>query len=370
MLALALGQLFLIGWGSAFLVSSSFVSGKPIDSELHSEASSTFPAGIYWLGPRERPVPEAILKNPLIRGVVLRMRWQDIEPKEGSYNWSYFDSEITRVAQWGKVVSLRLPSGGRNTPGWVMELPGIESFSFLDKNPYHKDTVGEEVTIPVFWNHVFLEKKKQFIRAWGARYGANPHVASVDMACANAMTNDWNVPAHTPRDLQEWQKLGYAPEKLTAACRGLLDVTMASAPGKVVVLSIGSIALDRPQTRVAQGILEYAYDRYPGRFMAIRSNLSAKTPGPGKEGLRGVSQLLFERRPHTGAQMLWGASVDRNFRMNGGKQGDRKEIFRQAVQTGLNYGVSFLEVYHEDLLNPDFAEIIASAAAELTRRGK
>jgi hypothetical protein len=68
--------------------------------------------------------------------------------------------------------------------------------------------------------------------------------------------------------------------------------------------------------------------------------------------------------------MLWGASWDPTFRMNGGKERDRKEIFRQAMQTALNYGVSFLEVYQQDLLNPEFAEIISSAAAEISTRRK
>jgi hypothetical protein len=362
--------LLLIGGGITFLLYGWVAAGQPLQSASQSTPPTTFPPGIYWLGPREKPVPEAILKNPLVRGVVLRMRWQDIEPQEGSYNWSYFDEEIKRAAQSGKAVSLRFPSGGRNTPERVLNASGVEKFSFTDNNRYHKETFGQELTIPVFWDPIFLEKKKQFIQAWGARYGANPHVASVDVSCANAITNDWNVPARTPQDIQKWRKLGYTAEKLIATCRELLDVTMAAVPGKAVILSIGSVTLDRPQTRVAQGVLEYAYASYPGRFMAIQSNLSAKSPDPGQRQLRGVPQLLFAHRPYTGAQMLLGASRDRQFRMNGGKQGDRKEIFRQAMQTGLNYGVSFLEVYQEDLLNPEFADIIASAATELAKRGK
>jgi hypothetical protein len=362
--------LVLIGGGIIFLLYACSGAGEPLTSGAHAVLPASFPSGIYWLGPREKPVPEEILSNPSIRGVVLRMRWQDIELTEGNFNWSYFDEEIKRAAQAGKAVSLRFASGGRNTPEWVMKSPGVEKFRFIDRNPYHKEIFGKELTIPVFWNPIFLEKKKQFIKAWGARYGANPHVATVDMACANAITNDWNVPMHTEQDIEEWRKLGYAPEKLIAACKELLDVTMAAAPGKVVILSIGTIRLDRPQTRVAQTIIDDAYARYPGRFMAIRSNLSAKTPDPVQEGPRGIAQLLLEHRPDIGAQMLLGASRDRHFRMNGGVPGDRKEIFRRAMQTGLGYGVSFLEVYHEDLLNPEFTDIIASTAAEFSKRRK
>jgi hypothetical protein len=368
MLTSAGKHLVLVGWALTVLLHDGAAAGQPLQVRSQPALPANFPAGIYWLGPRERAVPEAILNNPSIRGVVVRMRWPDIEPTEGHFNWSYFEEEIKRAAQWGKAVSLRLPSGGRNTPEWVMKLSGVEKFTFRDKNVYHKETTGREVTIPVFWDPVFLDKKKQLIRAWGARFGTNPHVATVDMACANALTNDWNFPAHTPRDVREWQKLGYTPEKLSAACKELLDETMTAFPGKVVIVSIGTIKLDRPQDRVARTIVDYAYGKYPGRFMAIRSNLSAKTPDPAEGRLPGIAQLLSDRRPYTGAQMLLGASLDRHFRMNGGTPGDRREIFRRAMQTGMNYGVSFLEVYQEDLLNPLFADIIASTAAEFSKR--
>lgn len=367
MLTSGIRTLLLMGEGAFFLLGSLSAAGQPLKPEPQPTLPKAFPAGIYWLGPREKSVPEAILKNPAIRGVVLRMRWQDIEPTEGTYRWNYFDEQIKRAGQWGKAVSLRVPSGGRNTPEWVMKLPDVETFRFIDRNPYHKETGGQELSIPVFWNPVFLEKKKQFITAWGARYGTNPQVGTVDMACANAITNDWNVPAHPP-DVQAWRALGYRPEKLIAACKELLDATMAAFPGKVVILSIGTVKFDRPQTRVAHTILDYAYASYPGRFMAIRSNLSAKTPDPAQGALRGISKLLFERRPYTGAQMLLGASRDRHFRMNGGTPADRKEIFRRAMHIGLNYGVSFLEVYQEDLLNAEFADIIGSTAAEFAMR--
>src|SRR5687767_13848308 len=78
-------------------------------------AQRVFPSGIYWLGPRGKAVPEAILGNKLVRGVVLRMRWQEVEPQEGHYNWEYFEQAINQAARAGKAVSLRVISGGRNT---------------------------------------------------------------------------------------------------------------------------------------------------------------------------------------------------------------------------------------------------------------
>jgi hypothetical protein len=210
-----------------------------------------------------------------------------------------------------------------------------------------------------------LTKKKQFIKAWGARFGSNPHVATVGMSCANALTGDWNVPDDTPEDLQQWRKLGYSPERLTNACKEILDATMAAFPGKVVTLGVGGSKLDKPPSRVAQAVMDYAYAQYPGRFMAMWGSLSARTPDPTNGRLPKLWQIVFNHRPYIGAQMLGGVTEDDTFRMNAKAAGDRKEIFQRAMQIGINYGLSFIEVYHGDLVNPQFVDTLERAAAEL-----
>jgi hypothetical protein len=301
-------------------------------------------------------------------------------------------------------------------------LPGIQKFQFSDQNPYHRDTYGKEVTIPVFWDAIFLEKKKQLIQAWGARFGKNPHVVTVGMSCANATTDDWNIPASTPQEMERWKNLGYTPEKVLQTCKEILDATAAAFPGKVIAFAIGASRLDRPPSRVAEDFVDYAYTQYPSRVMAMRGNLSARTPSPTADALsrdtgRGMGgfgqrsprmppgmqrrfpdaeqggamrrkpfagpgdpeeegggrtsrlwQLIFAHRPYTGAQMLWFVTGDETFRMNGKTAGEEKEIYRQAMQRGIEYGMSYLEVYHPDLLNPHFAEINEYTAAELGKQ--
>ena len=79
---------------------------------------------------------------------------------EGMYDWSYFDSEITKVAKAGKKVLLRISSGGKNTPEWVFDA-GVQTFSFVDPQ------TNATITVPVWWDPIFLEKKRNFIAAMG-----------------------------------------------------------------------------------------------------------------------------------------------------------------------------------------------------------
>jgi hypothetical protein len=354
-----LKRLFLIA-GIIFLLTEA--------GAVSETQGATFPHGIYWVGPPRKPVPPAVLQNRSVRGVLLRAPWQHIELREGSYDWSYFDVELERAGSSGKEVALLIASGGWRTPDWIMDLDQVQKFSFIDQNPYHKETVGKEVTIPVLWDPVYLEKKKQMIRAWGNRYGKNPHVVTVRISCADSMT-DWGLPTRTPLDIQNWKTIGYSPDKLIRACKEILDTAMAVFPGKVIALGIGGIRLDKPPTLVAESVVDYAFSKYPGRFMVMLGNLSARTPLPAEEAPHSPWKILYDRRPNTGAQMLWFVTGDKTFRMNGKKPDRPEKILQESLQTGIEYGLSLIEVYEADLLNPVFSAIIEQAASQMEKRG-
>ena len=221
--------------------------------------------------------------------------------------------------------------------------------------------------MPVFWDPIFLAKKKQFIKAWGARYGTNPQVATVGIPCANATTGDWNFPADTPQEIEQWRTLGYTPERLFHACKELLDTAMAAFPGKVIPWALaGSGLISHPRwwrkrsSSMPMPPIQAVSWRHKGISLL-------RTPDPMQGRLRGQWRIIFDHRPYVGAQMLWNVTKDETFRMNGKASGDKKEIFRRAMHIGIQYGLSFIGVYNPDLLNPDFAEIIEHTAAELAK---
>jgi hypothetical protein len=54
--------------------------------------------------------------------------------------------------------------------------------------------------------------------------------------------------------------------------------------------------------------------------------------------------------------------------MNKGAPGDPKEIFRAAVERGLQAGASYLEIYTRDALSPDFQDILSATQKGLAKR--
>jgi hypothetical protein len=346
------------------------------------------PTGIYSLTPPGKPAHAAILTHPNVAGVVLRGQWQEVAPSEGVYDWSYFDTELARMTNADKAVLLRITAGGRNTPSWVLEA-GAQTFSFLDTNPY-STTYGETLTIPVFWDPIFLEKKKAFIAAMGGhfaaprvflkrkrppltaigqRLAANGMITLVSTACANATTSDWHVP-HSEADIAQWLALGYTSEKVIQACKETIDATMTAFPHQHILMAIGRTSkhLDPNPDYVARAVIEYAKARYPDRFIVQKNSLAATTPDPTVTTKLGNWQLVLENRPLVGGQMLWFVTDDDTCHMNGQiTPCDPATVLRQAVTIGGHYGMQYQEIYQEDILNSNLADVIGEAASMLSQ---
>jgi Beta-galactosidase len=324
--------------------------------------ANELPFGVYSLTPAGKPVNSAILTNPNVSGVSIREQWQDVEQSEGVYNWSYFDGQIPRAEKAIKKTLLRIPSGGENTPQWVFDA-GVQTFSFVDTNRY-SPTYNQTVTIPVFWDRIFLQKKKKLIKAMGAHFAANPNIVLVSTDCANALSDDWNVPS-TPVDVQNWQAIGYTSDKLINACKEIIDATMAAFPGQFVLLAVGRNGqnLDPNPDYVARQVVKYGQTMYPGRLIVQKNSLSTKTPDPSILPTLGAWQIIFDNQPDVAGQMLWFATDDPKCRLNGGVEPcDPVLVLHEAVRLGALYGMRYEEIYQKDILNPGLAAVIGYAA--------
>ena len=328
--------------------------------------AAEIPYGVFSLTPPNKAVNSSILTNPSVAGVSVRGQWQGVEQVEGRYNWSYFDGQIPRVGKAGKKVLLRIASGGKNTPQWVFDA-GVQTFSFVDTNRYH-DTYGQTVTIPVFWDSIFLTKKINFIRAMGQHFAANPHIVLVTVSCANATTDDWNVPSQK-NDVQNWKAIGYTSDKLVNACKKIIDATKAAFPKQVLTLAVNrsSNKLDPDPDYVARNVVKYANAKYPGRFIVQKNSLSPQIPDPSLISVLGGWQLIWDNQPDVAGQMLWYVTDDSSCRMNSGvKPCDPVTVLQEAVRLGADYGMSYQEIYQPDILNPALAGVIRYAADVLT----
>lgn len=135
--------------------------------------------------------PSDMLEDfPGISTVYLRLPWSYLEPEEGKFNWSVFDSIAQRWIDEGKKICIRVtasePIMRWATPEWV-EKAGAKGYDWGKGNPmetYEFDNQGPKEFNnwePKMDDPIFLEKANNFLAAMAERYDGDPSVSFIDI---------------------------------------------------------------------------------------------------------------------------------------------------------------------------------------------
>lgn len=150
---------------------------------------------------------ETIRLSPWLAGVQVNLTWADMEPQKDQYNWALVDEYLDAYETIGRRVGFKFfcvggevesddPQNPNNvyvnsaTPSWVLTDPRVR-------------TIGEIATpqgmlarYPVYWDAVYLGYLKDFIAAFGARYGQDDRIEFFRMAGWQVGTNEPNFYAY------------------------------------------------------------------------------------------------------------------------------------------------------------------------------
>jgi uncharacterized repeat protein (TIGR01451 family) len=317
------------------------------------------PRGVFCLLPAGQGDGKdpAIYSDPSVDGVSVRQKWYELEPSEGVFDFTFLDAVSSMARASGKKVLLRIGTSGGSaakggsTPNWVFDAINAEPLPTSQKFFTWNDN-GTQRTIPVFWDPVYLAKKKALIRALGAHLANNPAIKIVAASFANASSEDWAVP-HTSADVSNWLAAGYTTYKMLDAGRQIIDTTMIAFPYQYVSLAVGGnghtggINLDPNENYLARSAVLAARASWSGRLIVQKNTLATYiAPAPGTNTLY---ELLWDSAPDVGAQMLWYCYGDNGYRVNGGVAIDSSKALTKSVDVGLGYGVKFVEIYRTDI---------------------
>lgn len=118
---------------------------------------------------------------PGLSTIYLRVPWAFLEPEEGRFNWSLFDTPARRFGAKGKKIAIRVTSTESwmrdATPRWVQKA-GAKGVNFTFGVGPSKDGPLWE---PDYLDPIFLEKLDAFLAALAKRYDGNPDVAFLDV---------------------------------------------------------------------------------------------------------------------------------------------------------------------------------------------
>jgi hypothetical protein len=310
------------------------------------------PKGIYVA--YGRVLNENILRAPYLEGVLVRVPWRDIEPSEGRYDWSYLHREIKLAQQHGKKVALAV-SAGPNTPDWVY-VAGAESFGFTFMNP-HSPRGGQDERIPLPWDRVFLTKWTRTIAALGREFGGNPAINLVHVTGSSKNGFELQLP-DDPMQRRfgsppgPWVQRGFDSRKFVSSWTEIIDAFGRAFPDKFLDLEVHPVL---GESDPAAELVDYGFKKYGKRFGAFGAWLSGRDLA-WDAGIRGVMAKQC-RKSFCNYQLIANGTRQSHRLGEGGLIG--------AIQTGVDQGARYFEVWEADVRNPNYDAALEKVARML-----
>ncbi|MFZ4456190.1 MAG: T9SS type A sorting domain-containing protein [Bacteroidales bacterium] len=338
---------------------------------LQSQAQFVGQSGVYYLGTANVPISIANYSNPKINGVVVRFKWNDIEPTPGNFNWAFVDGEISKAITYHKKVSLQ----PLDKPDWLGSI-GAKQYNYIDKNTAHA-TYGQVLSEVIPWDSTYVSQYKIFIQNLAAKYANNPVVSYVNTIGGNFSRNlpDTVIINTTTLTKQSfWKAFNYNADSLGSLMNKMTDFYMSQFPTTPLWCSVDYVLFQPNATGQARNYLasiycNYGIAKYPDRFGLFREDISACNP---PQPISAGSQwfIMQQNICRTGAQMLWSVQ-DGPTRMNqcGMLPNTKSAVLDSAINKALKFGMRYLEIYGADISDATLSTSIQTANNKLIAKG-
>lgn len=304
---------------------------------------------------------DQVLSFCYVTGLSFYFPWDQLEPSEGTFDWSYIDGALKVAEKHKKKINFGL-NVATFSPQWVKERS--VTFQYTHPNAH----VGKQ-TAPVPWDAFYVSRLKRLIGELGKRYNNNPNILFVVIdgpATLWGTETNWAlIPGSISADDQ--QKLGFSLTRYRKSWDDMIDVFFDAFPNTDLALALndGLATSDTPQQRVetVTAIRDYALDKQkhlkPGRKMwiellgltngrqGVAQFVDKQTTG---RGMTPYMHLVWDR--HGAAHIDYQASVV--FRTQTPPYSS--EDFKAAMDLGIASGAEIIEVKIWDLFNQNSGE--------------
>ncbi len=181
------------------------------------------PSGVYCscgptMGFGNGSVDPAVAVKPFVKGILVRVGWDLVEPADNNYNWVLIDGQIAAANAYGKKISLGIGCG-IHIPQWVFTSGAQRLVSSVPFND----------TIAVPWNTTFLNKWTDFITTLGNHYQNDTTISLVYMTSSTGNGFEMQLPfATTPTLLA----VGYTDTKMINSWKTVINVSIL--PSRII----------------------------------------------------------------------------------------------------------------------------------------
>lgn len=217
------------------------------------------PCGIFLLLKAGEIPPQELLKDPFVEGISVRVRWRDVEPEPGRYDWSYLDSIFDLSERYDKKVMLRILAGYWS-PQWLYE-SGIPILKAYFR--------GQEVRFPAVWDERYMYYFSRLVREVGKRYGNHPRLILVHMSGPTIFSAE-PILARNSKELKTIESHGFSPYSILERWKETARLFKETFPNRVLSLNIHYV-IDADTTLLSK-LLKEIEEIIPLGYLSIQGN--------------------------------------------------------------------------------------------------
>jgi hypothetical protein len=283
--------------------------------------------------------------NPNTKGVTFRTSWADVEPADGTYDFSKLDTVFANAEKNGKWVALILIPGF-GTPSWALK--DVQTVSM--PIPYGPGSSSPTpLPLPVPWDSTYLSRWFAFLQAIANRYESHASFRMIAAAGPTSVSSEMSLPSR-PDEIVQWKNAGYTSQKYEDAWKQTFSAYASTFPNQYFSLSLYPglpIPHKGERTATRDAVISLGM-KYPSQFTLEEDGLNANK----STTIFGYTAVMAHiGQVATGFGMTTSAMVKPQ---NMGAAGNPPLALRESIDKGMvpnasGQRVNFLQIYEPDV---------------------
>ncbi len=308
--------------------------------------------GLYTYGLAKNFRESTSLKLDYIDGMTIAVNWQDLEPLQGTYDFSIVLAELEWAKKNRKKINVVLYAGSRS-PQWIYTrgIPTLEWRRRLKEDQAQQEKAEHTVEkSPVFWNEQYLTWWKKLVSELSNQISKHPSLGYV--VITGATPKDYTTGTIIRYD-DDWASLinaGYTFEKHEAAWKDLIDHFSSQFSNNELVLALGPLRPGSSDLSLSRALVDYIIQKQHKKihFISVNLNDTWFKTSSGSKDLRNLLKHAKENGHSFGYQLVY--SVHRNNKFKSSEK--LINSLENTLALGIDDGASWLEVWHDDVILP------------------
>jgi len=258
---------------------------------------------------------QAVISHPEVRGVLLAVRWSNIEVSPGVFDFTSLNSKIDQVEAAGLKFTIAITAGATGSPDWLIDDFGVDFISYMFRE--------ELVKLPFWWDPIVQNRLEILITELGIQYSQNTSLSHVYVS---QMTSN-GIEGHlNALDMNLFIDQGYTDQKWIDAAKWTATKYADAFPDIPIVFEIHNINQD---TVVPTTIINDLYEdpQFCQRVGLAMWWISGKTDYQGD-----LLDFIFNYQGDKYAQV-----IGRSDQLERFKDSLYENVFIQAKQLGIQY---------------------------------